>query len=360
MSLNPEYDYAFASGGGRETITMDRDLNWTKIEAGWQVHVRGESNNRFESMEQAILHFREIQPDIIDQDLPGFVITLHGNPVGPILDGHSVIFMNFRGDRALQFSKALLSEDFPHFDRNALPQIRFASMMQYDLDNLFPPQFLAESPRVERPFGLRLVEQGLKQFRLTESQKYPHVTFFYNGGYREPLNKTLETYHLIASDQIQSFAQKPVMKAREIADQAVKFIQSGEYRYGLINFANADMVGHTGQIEATVDAVEAVDSALGEIVKAVDERSGLLVITADHGNAEEMEILNPKTGKFETSAKHSLNPVPFLIHDSLFDGSYLLQPSGEESDNNLSQVAATNFILMGLEVPDDIAPPLFK
>ena len=232
-------------------------------------------------------------------------------------------------------------------------------MMQYDLDNLFPPQFLAGTPRVERPFGRRLVEQGLKQFRLTETQKYPHVTFFYNGGYREPLDQTLETYHLIASDQIPSFAKKPAMKAHEIADQAVKFIQSGEYRYGFINFANADMVGHTGQFEAAVDAVEAVDRALGEIVKAVDERSGLLVITADHGNAEEMEILNPKTGKLETSAKHSLNPVPFLIHDSLFDGSYRLQPSGQESDNNLSQVAATNFILMGLEVPDDIAPPLF-
>ncbi|SVB97250.1 uncharacterized protein METZ01_LOCUS250104, partial [marine metagenome] len=163
MCLNPECDYAFASGGGRETITMDRDLNWAKIEAGWQVHVRGESNNRFESMEQAILHFRGIQPDIIDQDLPEFVITLHGSPVGPILDGHSVIFMNFRGDRALQFSKALLSEDFSHFDRNPLPRIKFASMMQYDLDNLFPPQFLARSPRVERPFGRRLVEQGLKQ-----------------------------------------------------------------------------------------------------------------------------------------------------------------------------------------------------
>ncbi|MDP7605567.1 MAG: 2,3-bisphosphoglycerate-independent phosphoglycerate mutase [SAR324 cluster bacterium] len=354
----PGIDYAFASGGGREVITMDRDNNWDKIETGWQIHVQGQSENQFPSIRDAIEHFRKQNPEIIDQDIPGFVIIRNGEAVGRIEDQHALIFTNFRGDRATEFSQAVLADDFPYFERYRCPEVLFAGMTQYDQDNQIPPDYLVGTPVVEEPFGKRILELGLKQFRLSETQKFAHVTFFYNGGYREPLDPLLENYHFIASDKIPSFAERPAMKAPGISKKAVEFINSGEYQYGLINFANADMVGHTGDFQATVRAVEAVDAALDNIVRAIDAVNGLLVITADHGNADEMLISN-QNGTLEISTKHSLNPVPFLIYDPLYNGDYRLKPFGQDYNNNLSNIAATNFLLLGQAVPDDLAPSLF-
>ena len=355
----PGIDYAFASGGGREVITMDRDNNWEKIETGWRIHVQGQSENQFPSIRDAIEHFRKQNPEIIDQDIPGFVIIRNGEAVGRIEDQHALIFTNFRGDRATQFSRAFLADEFPYFERYRCPEVLFAGMTQYDQDNQIPPDYLVGTPVVEEPFGKRILELGLKQFRLSETQKFAHVTFFYNGGYREPLDPLKENYHFIASDKIPSFAERPAMKASGISKKAVEFINSGEYQYGLINFANADMVDHTGDFQATVRAVEAVDSALDNIVRAIDAVNGLLVITADHGNADEMLISN-QNGTLEISAKHSLNPVPFLIYDPLYNGDYRLKPFGQEYNNNLSNIAATNFLLLGQAVPDDLAPSLFE
>ena len=355
----PGIDYAFASGGGREVITMDRDNNWEKIETGWRIHVQGQSENQFPSIRDAIEYFRKQNPEIIDQDIPGFVIIRNGEAVGRIEDQHALIFTNFRGDRATQFSRAFLADEFPYFERYRCPEVLFAGMTQYDQDNQIPPDYLVGTPVVEEPFGKRILELGLKQFRLSETQKFAHVTFFYNGGYREPLDPLKENYHFIASDKIPSFAERPAMKASGISKKAVEFINSGEYQYGLINFANADMVGHTGDFQATVRAVEAVDSALDNIVRAIDAVNGLLVITADHGNADEMLISN-QNGTLEISAKHSLNPVPFLIYDPLYNGDYRLKPFGQEYNNNLSNIAATNFLLLGQAVPDDLAPSLFE
>ena len=354
----PGIDYAFASGGGREVITMDRDNNWEKIETGWQIHVHGQSENQFPSIRDAIEHFRKQNPEIIDQDIPGFVIIRNGEAVGRIEDQHALIFTNFRGDRATEFSQAVLADDFPYFERYRCPEVLFAGMTQYDQDNQIPPDYLVGTPVVEEPFGKRILELGLKQFRLSETQKFAHVTFFYNGGYREPLDPLQENYHFIASDKIPSFAERPAMKAPGISKKAVEFINSGEYQYGLINFANADMVGHTGDFQATVRAVEAVDAALDNIVRAIDAVNGLLVITADHGNADEMLISN-QNGTLEISTKHSLNPVPFLIYDPLYNGDYRLKPFGQDYNNNLSNIAATNFLLLGQAVPDDLAPSLF-
>ena len=354
----PVIDYAFASGGGREVITMDRDNNWEKIETGWQIHVHGQSENQFPSIRDAIEHFRKQNPEIIDQDIPGFVIIRNGEAVGRIEDQHALIFTNFRGDRATEFSQAVLADDFPYFERYRCPEVLFAGMTQYDQDNQIPPDYLVGTPVVEEPFGKRILELGLKQFRLSETQKFAHVTFFYNGGYREPLDPLLENYHFIASDKIPSFAERPAMKAPGISKKAVEFINSGEYQYGLINFANADMVGHTGDFQATVRAVEAVDAALDNIVRAIDAVNGLLVITADHGNADEMLISN-QNETLEISTKHSLNPVPFLIYDPLYNGDYRLKPFGQDYNNNLSNIAATNFLLLGQAVPDDLAPSLF-
>lgn len=357
----PEIDYAFASGGGREQITMDRDNNWSKIEDGWNVHVRGDSTNSFESIKEAILHFREQSPGLIDQDIPGFVLTRNGSPIAPILDNHALVFMNFRADRALEFSKAILDQYFIHFDR-IRPDILYAGMMMYDQDEMIPQNYLLTNPTVKEPFGKRLVEMGIPQFRLSETQKFAHVTFFYNGGYREPLDPANECYHLIESDRISSFAQKPEMKAFEIGKKAIEFIHSGKYPYGLINFPNADMVGHSGDLEATIQAVETVDHVLGLILRAVEQVQGLAVITADHGNADQMLILNTSTGLWEPSTKHSLNPVPFLIYDPLYRNDYqLIAPQTiEQGGLNLSQIAATNFILMGKVPPSDLNESLFK
>ena len=353
-----DIDYAFASGGGREMVTMDRDSNWGKVEEGWNIHVKGKSENRFPRIRDAIEYFRNKSPGIIDQDIPGFVLVRNGKAIATIEDNHGLIFTNFRGDRAIEFSRAILADDFPHFERHVRPQVIFAGMTQYDQDNEIPPEYLVGTPEVDDPFGKRILELGLKQFRLTETQKYPHVTFFYNGGYREPLDSSMENYHLIASDKIQSFASQPAMKAGEIRNKAVEFIRSGEYQYGLINFANADMVGHTGDFQAAVHAVETIDAALDSIVSTIDEMKGLLVITADHGNADQMLIQN-SNGTMEINTKHSLNPVPFMIFDPLYNGDYHLKPFGKDFNNNLSNVAATNFILLGQSVPDDLAPPLF-
>ncbi|HCV45883.1 MAG TPA: 2,3-bisphosphoglycerate-independent phosphoglycerate mutase, partial [Deltaproteobacteria bacterium] len=357
-SQRAEIDYAFASGGGREVVTMDRDNNWKKVEAGWKIHVKGESENRFPSIRSAIEHFRKLDPEIIDQDIPGFVIVRNGEAVAKVEDQHALIFSNFRGDRASEFSEAMLADDFPHFERKVRPKVMFAGMTQYDQDNEIPPDFLAGTPEVDDPFGKRILELGLKQFRLTETQKFAHVTFFYNGGYREPLDISMENYHLIASDKIPSFAEMPGMKASEISKKAVEFIRSGEYQYGLINFANADMVGHTGDLQAAIQAVETTDAALDNIVRAIDAVNGLLVITADHGNADQMLIVN-KSGTLEKSTKHSINPVPYLVYDPLYDGDYKLKPFSVNHNNNLSHVAATNFVLLGQAVPDDLAPALF-
>jgi len=353
----PEIDYAFASGGGREFVTMDRDSNWDKVEEGWKIHVEGQSENRFPSIKEAIEHFRKKYPNIIDQDIPGFVIIRNGKAIGKIEDRHGLIFTNFRGDRAIEFTEAVISKDFSHFERQR-PEVLFASMTQYDQDRGFPKDFLAGMPKVKNPFGKRILEMGLRQFRLTETQKFPHVTFFFNGGYRKPLDTSLENYHLIGSDKIPSFAEKPKMKSAEIAQKAVEFISTGEYQYGLINFANADMVGHTGDLQATIIAVEAVDLALAKIIDAIDLVNGLLVVTADHGNADQM-IIQKNNGKSEICTKHSLNPVPFLIYDPLYRGDYKLKQFGSNCENNLSHVAATNFILLGKSIPDDLAPSLF-
>ena len=356
---HPGWDYAIASGGGRETITMDRDRNWDKVRRGWETHVLGRCENPFPSASAAIEEFRRQLGDIIDQDLPPFVVVGGGEPVGPIRDDHSVIFMNFRGDRAIQFSRAMVDERFDGFEREGRPEVLYAGMVTYDEDTDLPPLTLAATGGVERPFGRRILELGLSQFRLAETQKYAHVTLFFNGGYREPLDPAMEQYELIASERVDSFAAAPAMKAREIAEKAKSFILSRRFQFGLINFANADMVGHTGDLAAAIQAVQAVDGALAVIFDALALEGGVALVTADHGNAEQMISANPSTGKREINTRHSLNPVPVFLFDPTYTGEYHLRPCDPEHPLTLANLAATNYVLLGQPLPDDIAPPLF-
>lgn len=357
---HPDWCYQFASGGGREVITMDRDQNWDKVRRGWETHVMGASGSVFPSALAAISHFREQTPDLIDQDCPPFNITAPDGSVPTINDGDTVIFMNFRADRAIELTRAFAEDGFTGFEIEHHPQIYYAGMMVYDEDSNMPENRIMSSPAVPDPFGRRILELGLRQFRLAETQKYAHVTFFYNGGYRNPLDKSMETYHLIDSDKIDSFAWAPEMKALEIAAQAVTFIQSGQFDFGLINFANTDMVGHTGDMKASIIAAQTVDIAVQQICTAIEAVNGVAVITADHGNADEMIITGKKTGAEEISTKHSINPVPFVIFDPGYKGEYRVKERSDQAPLNLSMIAATNYILLGKPVPSDLNDSLFE
>jgi 2,3-bisphosphoglycerate-independent phosphoglycerate mutase len=318
-------------------------------------------------MQDAVQSFRAENADIVDQDLPGFVIVdAEDQAVGCVQDGDAVVMVNFRGDRAIEITEAFEVNDFEGFDRggvdNKAPDILFAGMMVYDEDRNLPALQLMGPTKVEAPFGKRILEMGIKQFRLTETQKFPHVTFFFNGGYRKPLDDSMEDYILIPSDRGISFADVPQMKAPEIADKAVELIESGDYGFGLMNFANADMVGHCGAIAPAIAAIEAVDAAVGRIVEALEKVGGCALITADHGNAEEMQIF--KGDDSEPCTKHSINPVPCILFDPAFDGSYQLRQPQEDDGLSvipgLSHLAATLFEVMGYDAPEDLNASLIE
>ncbi len=360
ISSHEGFDYAFASGGGREVIIMDRDHNWPKVAEGWDLMVHGKGKYRFPSMLAAIEYFRSAQPGLVDQDMPGFVIVDdEDKPIGIIADGDAVVMMNFRGDRAIEITEAFELDEFDAFDRGTRPDITYAGMMVYDEDRNLPALQLMGPTKVENPFGKRILELGVKQFRLTETQKYPHVTFFFNGGYRKPLDDTMEDYILIPSDKGISFAAAPQMKAFAIADKAVELIESGQYGFGLINFANADMVGHCGKIEPAIKAIETVDTAVGHIIDALEKVGGYALITADHGNAEEMLAI-ATDGSSEPSTKHSTNPVPCILFDPAYDGNYALRQAQDDDQPGLSNLAATLFEIMGYDVPNDLDTSLIE
>ena len=356
-------DYRIASAGGREVITMDRDHDWRKVQAGWEAHVHGRAPHAFRSAIQGIEHFRAETPGLVDQDMPPFVLVDdHGDPVGPMRDGDAVLMMNFRGDRAIEITEAFELDDFDGFDRGERPDVLYAGMMVYDEDRNLPRLQVMGPTVVENAFGERILRAGIRQFRLTETQKFPHVTFFFNGGRREPLDPAMEDYILIPSDKGVSFADAPEMKAPEIAARAVELIESGEYGFGLINFANADMVGHCGRLDAAMRAVEAVDAAIGRIVAALERAGGTALITADHGNAEEM-LVHTDHGD-EPCTRHSTNPVPCILFDAEWDGGYHLRQPGPDDDvqrtPGLSHLAATLFVMLGMAPPADMNPPLIQ
>ncbi len=362
INRQSDRDYRIASGGGRETITMDRDRQWNKMQAGWNAHVLGIDTPMFGSATEAIEAARASDKSIVDQDLPPFVVAEHGRPVGAMADGDAVININFRGDRAIQISQAFTEAGFTAFDRGRMPELLYAGMMVYDEDTNLPALQLMGPTKVDNPFGRRILEQGHRQFRLAETQKFAHVTFFFNGGYRLPLDDRMEQYQLINSDRGISFDDAPQMKAPEIAAQACQFILDGQHRFGLINFANTDMVGHTGNFDAAMAATVAVDQALGRIFAALGQVGGTALVTADHGNADEMFVTN-KHGEVEASTKHSLNLVPAAIFDPEREPAYALrQPAQDDTVDTtpgLSHVAATNLVMLGEPVPEELQPALF-
>jgi 2,3-bisphosphoglycerate-independent phosphoglycerate mutase len=351
------HDYRIASGGGRMVITMDRyGANWGMVEAGWKTHVLGEGR-QFATAKEAIETFRSEIPNVIDQDLPAFVIAENGAPVGTIEDGDSVILYNFRGDRAQELTVAFESgADFDKFDRVRVPNVNYAGMLEYDGDLHIPKKFLVSPPVIRNTLGELLANKGIAQLAISETQKYGHVTYFFNGNRSSKFNDDLEEYIEIPSD-IVPFEQRPWMKSAEITDELVKLISENKYPFMRVNFPNGDMVGHTGVFESAVIGVESVDIALKRILPAIDAVGGMAIITADHGNAEEMYELakdgSPKAdkdGRIKAKTSHTLNPVPCIFYDNTENKD---KYEVVDSDSyGLANIAATIADLLGVEKPD--------
>lgn len=363
LAAKSDRTYAIASGGGRMVITMDRyEADWGMVERGWKIHVHGDGP-RFASARVAVETLREQNPGTIDQDLPPFVIG-DAAPVGPIRDGDAVVFFNFRGDRALEISRAFEQDDFDHFDRGTRPDVMYAGMMEYDGDYHIPSHYLVEPPAIDRTMGEYLAREGITQFACSETQKYGHVTYFWNGNRGGMFDEKVERYLEIPSDRV-SFDERPWMKAAEITDATIQAIASGEHRLLRINYANGDMVGHTGDLEATIQAVATVDLSLARLLKAVEKAEGVALITADHGNADEMYMWDKKKNAFRKNAEgfeartsHSLNPVPFHLFDGSKKGDLSLRT--DLASPGIASVASTTLELLGFVPPQGYVPSLLK
>lgn len=355
INSDPKFDYKIASGGGRMKVTMDRyNADWNIVKKGWEAHVLG-IGRKFTSAEQAVETFYEEDEKIIDQYLDSFVIVDDNDkPIGTIENGDSVVFFNFRGDRAIELSRAFEEKDFKFFDRVQVPDVYYAGMMQYDGDLLIPKNYLVFPPAIDRTISEYLCNEKVTSFAISETQKYGHVTYFWNGNRSGYINKSLETYVEIPSDRIE-FDKAPKMKAYEITEKTIELLRTGRYRFGRINFPNGDMVGHTGNLEAAIIAVESVDECVGKLLKVIDELKGIAIITADHGNSDEM--YTEKDGVKTPKTAHTLNPVPFVIYDPQYNNDYQM---AEVKNPGLSNMAATILNLLGYEKVDDYDDSLIR
>ncbi len=356
-------DHRIASGGGRMLVTMDRyEADWAMVETGWNAHVLGQGPAT-RSVLDTITQARAATPGLNDQYLPPFVVHDDNGPVGTIEDGDAVIIFNFRGDRALELSRAFEEPDFSVFDRQRRPDVRFCGMMQYDGDAGLPANYLVSPSAISGTMGERLALSGVKQLAVSETQKYGHVTYFWNGNRTDKFSDTLETYIEVPSDRV-VFDQRPWMKAAEITDAVMNALDADpEIRFARVNYPNGDMVGHTGDLQAAIISVEAADLSLARLLKKIDQLGGAAIVTADHGNADQMFQLDKKTGNVIRDAAgvpvpmtaHTLNPVPLWVHAPTLDGQLALT---DLPVRRLSNVAATALLLLGFEPPEELDAPL--
>jgi 2,3-bisphosphoglycerate-independent phosphoglycerate mutase len=358
-------DAAIASGGGRMSITMDRyNADWEMVRRGWQTHVLGIGRG-FPSAVNAIAALRDENPGVIDQNLPPFVVhDREGRPVGPIVDRDSVVFFNFRGDRAIEISRAFTEHDFAEFDRVRWPEVTYAGMMQYDGDLAIPPRYLVEPPAIERTVSEYLVHNGVSQLATAETQKFGHVTYFWNGNNSEKFDPALEDWVEVPSDLI-SFDQAPAMKALEVCQVVVDALAADRHRFLRVNFANGDMVGHTGSLDAAIAAMEVVDRCVGVLENAVVKTGGTMIVTADHGNLDMMWEVDRRTGATKkgpdglpvVKTSHSLSPVPWLLVGSEA-GRFRVNRRVENP--GLGNIASTILYLLGFQAPHDYLPSLVE
>ncbi len=363
-SEDTNFNYMIASGGGRMYVTMDRyESDWNVVKRGWDAHVRGiiqDADLRngykgyYNTAEQAINEGRRAFPEKNDQTMPPFVIVDHfRKPVGKIVDGDVVINFNFRGDRAIQISKAFENEDFEGFNRDYYPKVEYVGLLEYDGDEHIPNHYLVPPPHIKDVLGNYLCAENITQFAIAETHKFGHVTYFWNGNFSGYICPDLEEYIEIKSEPSEMIPQNPKMKAREVCEKTVEKLKSGKYRFLRVNFANGDMVGHTGLLNPTITAVKTVDECVGKLVKTVSDLNGITIITADHGNADEMKNTDgsPKTA-------HTLNPVMFMIVDTNWSSEYEINP--DVSNPGLANIASTIINLLGYKQPSNYEPSLIR
>ena len=350
-------DYRIASGGGRMVITMDRyGANWDMVRKGWETHVAGKGRY-FKTAHEAVETLRA-ETKAIDQDLPPFVISDDGaTPVGAIADGDAVVYFNFRGDRALEISQAFdQGDEFKQFDRIPMPKAYYAGMMEYDGDLHIPNKYLVNPPEIDRTLGDYLAASGVTQLAISETQKFGHVTYFFNGNRSGMFNEDLEKYVEIPSDVV-PFEQRPWMQCALITDEVCKAIENNEFQFIRLNFPNGDMVGHTGVYQAVQTSMAALDICLERLYNSVVKAGGVMIMTADHGNADDMyehdksgAVKLDKAGNPKRKTSHSLNPVPAIIVDPESKGEY---DTALNSGLGISSIAATCIDFLGLTPPAD-------
>ena len=339
--------YRIGSGGGRMWVTMDRyGADWPMVERGYNAHTHGQGR-QFSSAKEAVETMYS-ESDTGDQNLGEFVVVdADSKPVGTMSDGDAVVLFNFRGDRAIEISQAYDDDDFPYFDRGSNPDVSFVGLLQYDGDAFVPTNYLVEPPAIDRTISEFLCAEGLRSFAISETQKFGHVTFFWNGNKSGFVDESLETFVEIPSDNVE-LNKTPAMKLIEITDKTIEMLRSGDFDWGRLNFPNPDMVGHTGDLNATIEAIRVLETCMERLLEVISELGGVLVFTADHGNADIM--YTEKDGVKTPLTSHTLSPVPFAIYD----------PTNEETLNlanvdkaGLSNVAATLLNLLGFVAPDD-------
>ena len=347
-------DYCIASGGGRMTVTMDRyGADWDIVAKGWNAHVLGIGRN-FDSACAAIQTYYDEDPEMTDQYMDSFVVVRDGIPVGSIQDGDSVILFNFRGDRAIELSRAFDDKDFDYFNRQRHPDVFYAGLMQYDGDAMIPEHYLVDPPVIDRTLGEYLCQAEVTSYAISETQKFGHVTYFWNGNKSGYIDEKFEKYVEIESDKI-TFDLKPWMKAAEITDKVIEAIKSNKFQFIRLNYANGDMVGHTGVPISVRIAVETVDLMLKRILPVLKKVNGVVVITADHGNADCM--WTDKKGQRTPMVAHTKNPVPFIVKDCSEKNAFVLQ---NIEGAGLANVAATLLTLLGFLPPEDYEPSLLR
>eukprot|EP00771_Trimastix_marina_P003763 gnl/Trimastix_PCT/514.p2 GENE.gnl/Trimastix_PCT/514~~gnl/Trimastix_PCT/514.p2 ORF type:complete len:577 (+),score=231.77 gnl/Trimastix_PCT/514:61-1731(+) len=354
-------DALIGSGGGRMYCVMDRyGSDWNIVKRGWDAMVRGHVDESeitaqypgyFRSAREAVESARAAFPEKQDQYNPPFVVVGEDNqPIGTIQDGDAVINWNFRGDRAIQISKAFLYDEFPHFDRVVRPQVHYAGLLEYDTEAHIPPTYLVPPPEINNTMTQYLCASGVTQYAIAETHKFGHVTFFWNGnksGYTAP---ELELYEEVPSLPNELTETHPEMKAREVTEKLIQALQSGKYRFLRCNLANGDMVGHTGNFQACVETIRVLDECVGRLADEVARLGGVLVLTADHGNVEDK-----KGGK----TSHTCAPVPLAIVDASYNGEYTVSGEGIDAPG-LTNTTATIINLLGLQAPEKYRKSLLR
>lgn len=342
-------DYKIASGGGRMLITADRYENdWGMVEKGWHAAVLGDAR-QFANAKEAIMALRAENPGVQDQYLPPFVVAKDGEAIGKIEDGDAVIYFDFRADRAIEMSMAFTYHDFPYFNRIRRPDVYFVGMTEYNEDLHVPAHTLVPSPVFKNCLSPHLAGQGIKQYAISETVKFGHITYYFNGNSHDvPVGEVEEE----VPSYLEPFNTRPWLRSAEITDKLLAAISSGDYQFLRVNFPGGDMVGHFAELEPTIIAIEAIDISLKRIIEAVDQLGGLTIVTADHGNAEELADVSgqPKTA-------HTNNRVPCIFVDHTENAARYTVRSG---DFGLANLAATIALLLGKEPHPSWLPPMIE